>query len=249
MGSALLAQWARGSEAITVVNPSPRAVPEGVRLVNDIASLEGETFDCIVAGVKPQMLEEVMPPYALLLAEGGYVLSIAAGFAAKRLSALMRGAPVVRTMPNLPAAIGQGVSGLCAGEGVARAQMAHAEQFMRRAGTVITVDSEDRLDRVTVVAGCGPGYVFEIARTYVAAAMAQGFTEAEARSMVLSVIGGSIAMAAEPDAPSFEDLRNSVTSKGGVTAEGLQALNGDGELTRRFQRTLEAAYERAVQLR
>ena len=157
--------------------------------------------------------------------------------------------PVVRVMPNLPAAIGRGVSGLCAEPLVSDAHMAHAEEFMGRAGTTIVVDSEEKLDRVTAVAGSGPGYVFEIARAYAEAAMAQGFTEEEAREMVLGTIGGAIAMASEPSAPSLEDLRNSVTSKGGTTAAGLNALNGDNGLSDRLHATLQACYDRAVELR
>ncbi len=80
-------------------------------------------------------------------------------------------------------------------------------------------------------------------------AMAQGFDEDEARDMVLGTIGGAIAMASEAGAPSLEELRNSVTSKGGTTAAGLNALNGDGGLSTRLHDTLQAAYDRAVELR
>ena len=177
------------------------------------------------------------------------MLSIAAGYSAGRLSTLMDDAPVIRTMPNLPAAIGQGVSGICPGPHATGDHVAHAEAFMRRAGATITVDSEEKLDRVTAVAGSGPGYVFEIARAYAEAAMAQGFDEDEARDMVLGTIGGAIAMASEAGAPSLEELRNSVTSKGGTTAAGLNALNGDGGLSTRLHDTLQAAYDRAVELR
>jgi pyrroline-5-carboxylate reductase len=79
--------------------------------------------------------------------------------------------------------------------------------------------------------------------------MEQGFDEDEAREMVLGTIGGAIAMAAEPGAASLEELRNSVTSKGGTTAAGLAALNGDGGLSTRLHDTLQAAYDRAVELR
>ena len=249
MGSALLGQWAKGPESITVVDPGQESAPGGARLVSDRAEIEGECFDCIVVAVKPQMIDDIMPAYAANLAPGGYVLSIAAGYSAGRLSQAMNGAPVVRVMPNLPAAIGQGVSGIYPAEGATAAHTAHVQDFMARAGTTVTVASEDELDRVTAVAGSGPGYVFEIARAYALAAMEQGFTEEQAREMVLGTIGGAIAMASEPGALSLEDLRNSVTSKGGTTAAGLAALNGDDGLTDRLRATLQAAYDRAVELR
>ena len=249
MGSALLSQWVSGAEAITVVDPAGTDFPEGVTSVTDRADIGDTQYDCVIAAVKPQLIDTVMPDYAAHLAPGGYVLSIAAGYSADRLSRTMDGAPVVRTMPNLPAAIGRGVSGLCPGPHATEAHTTHAEAFMRRAGEVITVDSEEALDRVTAVAGSGPGYVFEIARAYAEAAMAQGFSEAEARAMVLGTIGGAIAMASEPGADDLETLRNSVTSKGGTTAAGLDALNGDNGLSDRLHATLQAAYDRAVELR
>lgn len=249
MGSALLSQWVRGPEAITVIDPAQEQVPDGVVLARSAAEISGQTFDCIVAAIKPQLIDDIMPQYAASLAPGGYVLSIAAGYSAARLSERMGGAPVIRTMPNLPAAIGRGVSGLFAGPHATDSHRAAAQEFMARAGSVVVVDSEDRLDRVTAVAGSGPGYVFEIARAYAAAAMEQGFSESEARDMVLGTIGGAIAMAQEPGAASLEELRNSVTSKGGTTAAGLAALNGDGGLDQRLRDTLQAAYDRAVELR
>ena len=118
-----------------------------------------------------------------------------------------------------------------------------------RTGTAITVDAEDKLDRVTAVAGSGPGYVFEIARTYVAAAQELGFSAQEARAMVLGTMAGTVAMAQADEAGDLEALRNSVTSKGGTTAAGLDALNGDDTLTRLMRSTLQAAYDRAVELR
>ena len=249
MGSALLSQWVEGPEAITVVDPAGSEVPDGVTLVTDRAAIADQRFDLVIAAVKPQLIDDILADYTDHLAPGGYVLSIAAGYSAGRLSQLMGDAPVIRTMPNLPAAIGRGVSGICPGPHATSDHVAHAEAFMRRAGATITVDSEEKLDRVTAVSGSGPGYVFEIARAYAEAAMAQGFDEDEARDMVLGTIGGAIAMASEPAAPSLEELRNSVTSKGGTTAAGLNALNGDGGLSTRLHDTLQEAYDRAVELR
>ena len=122
-------------------------------------------------------------------------------------------------------------------------------EMMRRTGTAVAVENEDMLDRATAVAGSGPGYVFEIARSYVAAAEKLGFDPDQARALVLGTMEGTIAMAlANPDTP-LEELRNSVTSKGGTTAAGLDALNGDGGLSDKLDATLTSAYNRAVELR
>ncbi|PZT85179.1 MAG: pyrroline-5-carboxylate reductase [Citromicrobium sp.] len=249
MGSALLSQWSRGGEDITVVDPVQDSVPDGVRLVQNRDPIADETFDCIVAAIKPQMIDDILPEYAENLASGGYVLSIAAGYSSDRLSRIMGDAPVIRVMPNLPAAIGRGVSGIAPGPRATPDHLAHAQDFMSRAGRTVTVDSEDMLDRVTAVAGSGPGYVFELARAYTQAAIDMGFDPEQAREMVLGTIGGAVAMAVEQTDTPLAELRNSVTSKGGTTAAGLDALNGDGGLSERLSATLQAAYERAVELR
>ena len=249
MGGALLTYWKKGDEQFTIVDPGLQEAPEDVRLLGDRDALGDETFDAVIVAIKPQMIGDILPDYRPHLAEGGYVLSMAAGTSAARLSGLMDGAPVIRVMPNLPAAVGQGVSGLYAADAVTARQAAHAQAMMDRTGTCVPVDSEDKLDRVTAVAGSGPGYVFEIARAYVEAAVGMGFSETEARDMVLGTMAGTTAMAMQQSDQPLEDLRNSVTSKGGTTAAGLEALNGDEGLSRRLRDTLEAAYDRAVELR
>ncbi|MDG5747377.1 pyrroline-5-carboxylate reductase [Qipengyuania sp. XHP0207] len=249
MGGALLSHWNTGPENFTVVDPALDKAPVGVRLERSRDAVADETFDVIIVAIKPQMVDDLLPEYAPMLSDGGYVLSIAAGCSLARLSRLMNGAPVVRVMPNLPAAVGKGVSGLCADDAAQGEALAHAKDMMQRTGTAVVVDSEDKIDRVTAVAGSGPGYVFEIARAYVAAAMEMGFDEDEARALVLGTIEGATAMALEPGAAGLEELRNSVTSKGGTTAAGLDALNGDGTISRKMRETLEAAYKRAVELR
>ncbi len=249
MGGALLDHWMTGGENFTIVDPGLTSAPDGARLLADRAALGDERFDVIVVAIKPQMIDDLIPPYREHLEPGGYVLSIAAGTAAERIAQAMGGAPVVRVMPNLPAAVGRGVSGLYADRAAESDPLTHAEAMMRRAGATVTVDSEDKLDRVTAVAGSGPGYVFEIARAYVAAAMEMGFSEGEARAMVLGTMGGAVAMAEAHGAPDLETLRNSVTSKGGTTAAGLDALNGDDLISARMRDTLAAAYNRAVELR
>ena len=139
MGSALLSQWVNGPEAITVVDPAGSDVPDGVALVTDRSEIADDQFDCIIAAVKPQLIDDILADYVSNLAAGGYVLSIAAGYSAARLSKLMGDAPVIRTMPNLPAAIGRGVSGICPGPHASDDHLAHAQDFMSRAGSTVSI--------------------------------------------------------------------------------------------------------------
>ncbi len=251
MGAALLTQWRTiGAHDFWVIDPAV-AGNTGDGQTHFLASpppVADCQFDLIIVAIKPQLIEAVLPNYIGRLAKGGFVASIAAGFSIARLRSIIGDVPVVRIMPNLPAAIGAGVSGLCADASATPAQQAAIAALMEATGQTIWVDDEDQLDRLTAVAGSGPGYVFEMARCYVDAAQSLGFSPEQARTLVLGTLAGSIAMA-QADTASLAQLRTSVTSKNGTTQAGLAALNGDGGLSRRLGATLDAAYARAVELR
>ena len=249
MGGALLRRWIEGGDSFTIVDPGLDEPPvEGTTLVSKPEELGETRFDAIIIAIKPQMIDELLPRYTQHLEKDAYALSIAAGASIERIETLLGGTPTVRVMPNLPASIGQGVSGICFSAKVSEAQQAHASGLMKLAGTLVAVESEDGLDRFTAIAGSGPGYVFEFARCYVEAAKGLGFDEEQARQMVLGTIAGTVAMASESDEP-LDELRNSVTSKGGTTAAGLDAFNGKGDLAKLLSDTAASAYRRAVELR
>lgn len=256
MGAALLAQW-RNAEAdcavahdFWVIDPASSNVigDERTRFVTAPPEVAACQFDLIIVAVKPQLIEAVLPAYVERLTKDGFVASIAAGFSMARVRSIIGDVAVIRIMPNLPAAIGAGVSGLCAHESATKAQRDVIESLMGLAGITQWVDDEDQLDRFTAVAGSGPGYVFEMACCYVEAAETLGFSAAEARVLVLGTLAGSIAMA-QADTASLAELRNSVTSKNGTTEAALNALNGDGGLSSRIGDAIHAAYHRAVALR
>ena len=233
MGGALLTQWMRAVEdEFTIVDPFLDQPVEGARLFKDINALGDEKFDLLIVAIKPH----------------GAVASIAAGCSVQRLQTALPGYPVIRIMPNLPSAIGAGVAGLYASSAASADQRDTVETLMQAAGTAVWVDDEDQIDRVTAVAGSGPGYVFEIARAYIEAAKELGFSDEQASDLVLGTLDGSIRMILETgDNP--ENLRNSVTSKNGTTEAGLKALNGDGKLSDLLKATTESAYKRAIELR
>lgn len=251
MGAALLAQWRRlpGHDFIVIDPAAGAATSHGnVRFLTAAPAVADCRFDMLIVAVKPQLIDTVLGDYRSRLAKNGFVASIAAGCSIARLQAVIGAVPVIRIMPNLPAAIGAGVSGLCAADSASAAQRSAVETLMQAAGQTIWVDDEDRLDRFTAIAGSGPGYVFEIARAYAEAAEALGFSAADARKLVLATVNGSAAMALG-DPASLTELRDSVTSRNGTTAAGLAALNGDGSLSRLLTATLDAAYVRATELR
>lgn len=249
MGGALLTQWMRAvKDEFTIVDPFLDQSVEGARLFKDINAIGDEKFDLLIVAIKPQMVDEILPAYKDSLNPDGAVASIAAGCSVQRLQAVLPGYPVIRIMPNLPSAIGAGVAGLYASSEASADQRDTVEILMQAAGTAVWVDDEDQIDRVTAVAGSGPGYVFEIARAYIEAAKELGFSDEQASDLVLGTLDGSIRMILETgNAP--ENLRNSVTSKNGTTEAGLKALNGDGKLSDLLKATTDAAYKRAIELR
>lgn len=249
MGSSLLRRWIDIDTAdFTVIDPSSNFSHPKVRKLKDGNGLGNEMFDLIIVAVKPQLIDKIIPDYLTHLAVTGTVISIAAGYSSERLQALANGRPVIRIMPNMPASLGKGMSGIFASPCAPSDHLQHVLTLMQATGDVIQVNNEDGLDRLTAIAGSGPGYVFEMARAYTQAAMDLGFDAVTAKRLVLATLSGAVEMA-QSTGDDLEALRNSVTSKAGTTEAGLKALNGDDGLTQRLQATTRAAYDRAVELR
>tara|TARA_R110000744_G_scaffold79928_7_gene156895 strand:+ start:847 stop:1614 length:768 start_codon:yes stop_codon:yes gene_type:complete len=249
MGGSLLTRWATSTDhKITILNPSLIKAPEGVTVTQTIKELSDQRFDIIVIAIKPQLIETVLPAYRNHLADSGCIISIAAGFSVASIEKLMGKQAIMRVMPNLPAQIGRGVSALYANANCTAEQLKTAVALTDAVGYTHLATSEDELDRVTAVAGSGPGYAFEIARCWIESAIAIGFSPQTAKELVLNTMAGSIELAMASN-ESVETLRNSVTSKNGTTAAGLTALMQDSTLENLVQSTVSAAYERAVALR
>ena len=249
MGGAMLRRWLDEVPArFTAVNRTPSAIPEGASHAGSPDALSGQKFDALIIAVKPQQIADIMPAYTAFLKPGGCVISIAAGFSIASIRKALGAHPVIRIMPNLPALIGRSVNGLYADETCSDAHRDLATQLAETTGTAIWVETEDEIDRITAIAGSGSGYVFEIARSYVAAAEAMGFAPGTARALVLETLSGAIEMARQSDLD-LDELRNSVMSKKGTTEAGINALRRDGLLDQLMLETTGAAYQRAVELR
>jgi pyrroline-5-carboxylate reductase len=249
MGGAMLRRWLDAVPAsYTAVNRTPSAIPAGASHAGSPEALEGRTYDALVIAVKPQQIADIIPAYAPFLKEDGCFVSIAAGFSVASMKAALGDRPMIRIMPNLPAQIGRGVNGLYADPLCTAAHRDLADRLAKATGSAIWLDTEDEIDRITAVAGSGTGYVFEIARAYVAAAERMGFSPETARTLVLETLAGAVEMASQSD-NSLEELRNSVMSKKGTTEAGINALRRDGLLEQLLVETTEAAYARARELR
>jgi pyrroline-5-carboxylate reductase len=184
------------------------------------------SFDVIVLAVKPQQMREVC--IALRPHVGtALLLSVAAGIRAADIARWCGSERVVRAMPNTPALIGAGISGLAALPAVSADQRRLAEQILSTAGPVLWFDNEAQLDPVTAISGSGPAYVFRFIEALQAAGRELGLTEAQARDLALATFTGASQLAAQSTEPASV-LRERVTSKGGTTAAALAVMEAAG---------------------
>lgn len=191
------------------------------------------TADVIVLAVKPQIMKEVTTQLLPLLPAGGgaLLLSIAAGIRAADLSRWLGGyAAIVRTMPNTPALIGQGITGMVAASGVSAAQREAADAIMQAVGGTVWLDDEALIDPVTAVSGSGPAYVFYFIESMIEGAVQAGFAEDEARRLVLATFDGAVELARQSPLP-VATLRQNVMSKGGTTERAIFRFEADGVKT------------------
>ncbi|HZX32023.1 MAG TPA: pyrroline-5-carboxylate reductase [Rhodocyclaceae bacterium] len=179
--------------------------------------------DLIVLAVKPQQMKEAVAPIAPHLANQ-VVISIAAGLRLESLSRWLGGyRKLVRTMPNTPALIGAGITGLFALPEVSADERAAAERVLQAVGTTVWIDDESRIDAVTAVSGSGPAYVFLFIEALQQAAADLGFTPEQARQLSIETVLGAAKLAAASDEPA-SILRERVTSKGGTTEAALKVM-------------------------
>jgi pyrroline-5-carboxylate reductase len=185
--------------------------------------------DVWLLAVKPQVMRAICEALAgIAQSRRPLVISIAAGITAAQLSRWLGGdAAVVRCMPNTPALLGAGVSGLFATPQVDAEGRARAETLLSSAGKVVWIDDEALMDAVTAVSGSGPAYVFLLAEAMEAAAKAEGLPGDAARTLVLQTVLGAARMLNESgDAP--DELRRRVTSPGGTTQAAIETFEAGG---------------------
>jgi pyrroline-5-carboxylate reductase len=200
----------------------------------------------IVLAVKPQTLPEASAALASRL-KGQLVVSIAAGVRVADLARWLGGYErIVRAMPNTPALVQAGITGLFAPPAVSSDARSQAEAVMRAVGGVVWVGDEPMLDGVTAVSGSGPAYVFYCIESLEAAAVAQGLPLATARQLALQTFFGAAKLALESsEEPAV--LRQRVTSKGGTTERGVAALE-TADIKHAFEQAVAAASRRSAEL-
>lgn len=216
--------------------------------VSTSQKIDAQIANCDVAvlAVKPQQMKEVVAQLAPHISSQ-LVLSIAAGIRASDLSRWLNGhTAIVRTMPNTPALIGKGITGMVALAGVSKEQREAADAIMRAVGQTVWLDDEALIDPVTAVSGSGPAYVFYFIEAMQEAAQEMGLSEEQGTQLAIATFVGASQLAAESSEP-VSLLRERVTSKGGTTYAALTSMEASG-VRQAIKQALKAAAARGKEL-
>lgn len=255
MGSSMLRGWlARGAaERFVVVEPA--GAPAGLVDSRGVAWYGGSDAlpvdlspDAVVLAVKPQVLNDILPPYRNWAGPRTLFLSIVAG---KTIGAIARHlgeeAAIVRCMPNTPAAIGRAITVACPTPRVGEAQRRLCESLLAAIGEVAWAADESLMDAVTAVSGSGPAYVFLLIEALTEAGEKAGLPAELALRLSLATVAGAGELARQSsESPAW--LRENVTSPGGTTRAALDVLMGENGLPRLLERAVAAAARRSREL-
>lgn len=238
------------SANIHVVDPNEQALQKlhkqfGVTTAQQIDATLAKS-DVIVLAVKPQQMKEVVAQLKPQVS-GQLILSIAAGIRAVDLSRWLDGyTAIVRTMPNTPALIGKGITGMVAMSGVSAEQHEAAEAILRAVGATVWLNDESLIDPVTAVSGSGPAYVFYFIEAMQQAAQEMGLTADQGTQLAIATFVGASQLAAQSTEP-VAVLRDRVTSKGGTTYAALTSMDASG-VKQAIVTALKAAAARGKEL-
>jgi pyrroline-5-carboxylate reductase len=250
MGSAMLEGWLAGGLPATSVwvtdpNPSGWVQAQGVHLNTDLP----ENPAIVLVAVKPQIMRDALPTLAPLGNGDTLFLSVAAGITIATFEDMLGDqTPVIRSIPNTPAAVKQGITAIIGNEKVTEAHLQMAETLLSAIGQTVRLETEDQMDAVTGLSGSGPAYVFHMIECLARAGEAQGLAPELAMTLAKATVAGSgaLAMQAE-DTPS--QLRVNVTSPNGTTQAGLNVLmDEETGLPPLIARTIDAATKRSKEL-
>ena len=231
MGSAMLAGWlARGlpTSSVYVIDPKPSdwLKEQGVQLNVDLPKEPA----VVLVAVKPQMMGDALPTLQAMGNGKTVFVSVAAGTTIATFEkTLGEQTPIVRAMPNTPAAIGRGITALIGNGRSSGADMDLAETLLSAIGQTVRLQSEDQMDAVTGVSGSGPAYVFHLIETLAAAGEAQGLPAELALKLAKATVAGAGALAEAADEDPGQ-LRVNVTSPNGTTQAALE-ISSTGRMT------------------
>ena len=252
MIAGLIRKGVAGAENIAAAGPSAERLEHLSERYHIAASVDNAACaspaDVVVLAVKPQRLERVMAGLKGKIKPGALVLSIIAGASIEKISAGLGHNIVVRSMPNTPAQIGEGITVWTAAPQVSQEQLEMSRQILKALGEEILVEEENYLDMATALSGTGPAYVFLFMEAMVDAGVHLGFPRRIAEQLVAQTVRGSVDFyRTHEEHVHLARLRNQVTSPGGTSAAALYYLEKAGFRTA-ISRSVWAAYERSREL-
>lgn len=250
MGSALLAGWLEAgvpASSIWVLEPNPTdwLTATGVHLNQGVPPAPAVAL----LAVKPQMMGAALPALQALGNGATLMVSIAAGTSIATFEEVFGAkTPIVRTMPNTPAMVGRGITGICANAHAGAEGLALARALMAAVGEVVELDGEHQIDAVTAVSGSGPAYVFHLIEAMAAGGVAQGLSPDVAIQLARATVCGAGELAYR-SSDTAAQLRINVTSPGGTTAAALAVLmDAANGLPPLMEKAVKAAADRGREL-
>lgn len=250
MGSAMLEGWLKDglpASSVWVQDPYPSdwVQASGVHVNVELPAQPA----IVLVAVKPQIMAEALPVLQPMGNGETLFVSVAAGIGIAHYEEVLGAdTPVIRAMPNTPAAVGKGITAVIGNTKAAAAQMDLAQNLLEAVGQVVRLESEGQMDAVTGVSGSGPAYVFHMIETLAAAGEAQGLAPELAMALAKATVAGAGALAESADETPAQ-LRVNVTSPNGTTQAGLEVLMDDAAgLPPLMVKTVAAAAERSREL-
>lgn len=255
MGTALLTGWQKSVAdlSVHVIDPHPSEALQSLSNNNCTISKNADgiddVFDIVVLAIKPQTFPDALPVLKPLIAKQGLVLSIAAGKTLQGMADILgQDVAIIRTMPNTPALIGEGMSVLVANANVDETHKSHANQLLQAVGKTLWLDDENDMHAVTALSGSGPAYVFAMIESMQKAGVNMGLSDKVALQLARQTMLGAAMLAAKQEIVAPAELRRQVTSPGGTTEAGLKILLAENGLDDLMDRTIYAATKRSQDL-
>ncbi|WP_407495259.1 pyrroline-5-carboxylate reductase [Pseudooceanicola sp. MF1-13] len=250
MGGAMLSGWLKGGlpgSSVWVKDPNPAdwLTTAGINLNSDFPDAPAVA----IIAVKPQMMGDALPQVAALGGGDTLIISVAAGTPISRFEDVFGSdTPIIRAMPNTPAAVGRGITAIIGNAAATDAHLDMAEDLLSAVGQVVRLEAEHQMDAVTAVSGSGPAYVFHLIETLAAAGEAEGLSPELAMALAKATVGGAGQLAEDADEDPSQ-LRVNVTSPNGTTQAALEVLmDGVSGFPGLIRRAVQAAADRSREL-
>jgi len=256
MGSALLNAWySKTSNNFTVIDPNKYKILRKTfrRRVSTFKSIEMikniQQFDIIIFAVKPQIASKVMHQFlALEFKKSVLFISVVAG---RKISFFKKFLPrknqFIRVMPNMPAMIHEGMSGLVAGKNISKQNKDKASLLFNKVGKVQWLNSETELDKITAISGSGPGYFFLFIDSMEKAAVKLGFSNKIAKELVHQTALGSVKLLLS-NSKTAAELTKEIAIQGGTTEAAIKYFKKNNQLVKIIEQAVKMAHKRAVEL-